>query len=126
MTAVINLERETFRRCNINYSQQKSRSIDSLFNYETVKYYVAEKFEVNNFTNRITEYQKDDFKSKLAFRVLHSVQKSIVSIVALIGSLYSAYLVVDVGTFTSGQYVLFVSYVYQIYWPLNRIGSCYK
>lgn len=125
-TVITDWENDARKRWNANYDEQISRSIDSLLNYETVKYYVAEQFEITNYVNRISIYQKDEFKSRMAYQLLDVVQTVIINISLLIGSLYCAYLVAYEGTLTPGQYVMFATYVFQIFYPFHSIGSFYK
>lgn len=125
-TMITDWENEIRKRLNENHDEQISRSIDSLLNYETVKYYVAEKFEVSNYINRVSESQKYEFKSSMGYQLLDAVQTVIINISLLIGSLYCAYLVAYEGSLTPGQYVMFATYIFQIFWPFHSIGSFYK
>lgn len=105
--------------------EQKTRSVDSLLNFETVKYCGAEKHEVNAFRDAISKYQIEARKEDLVYNVLDSIQNLIIYGSLLVGSLLCGYLVAEVGTLTPGQYVLFASYIVQLYEPLNWLGSLY-
>lgn len=105
--------------------EQKTRSVDSLLNFETVKYYGAEKHEVNEFREAISKYQKEQLDMDIAYYTLDTVQNIIIYGSLLVGSIFCAYLVADVGTITPGQYALFASYIIQLYTPLNWLGSLY-
>lgn len=102
-----------------------SHCIDSLLNFETVKYYGAEQYEIETYRKAVSNYQKDEMELETNDRLLQLIQETIVSIGLLSGSLLCAYMVVD-GTLTSSHYVLFASYIYQLYYPLNWLGKLYK
>lgn len=114
------------RRMNLADNAQKARSVDSLLNFETVKYYGAEKYEVEQYRDAILNYQKEEFNSIVTLNILNTAQNIIICGGLLAGSLLCAYLVVDVGSLTPGQYVLFASYIIQLYVPLNWFGTFYR
>lgn len=114
------------RRMNLADNAQKARSVDSLLNFETVKYYGAEQYEVEAYRETIVEYQKEEFKNNLTLNILNSSQNIIITAGLLAGSILCAYLVVDVGSLTVGQYVLFSTYLVQLYMPLNWFGTFYR
>lgn len=114
------------RRMNLADNAQKARSVDSLLNFETVKYYGAEQYEVEAYRETIVDYQKEEFKNNLTLNILNSSQNIIITAGLLAGSILCAYLVVDVGSLTVGQYVLFSTYLVQLYMPLNWFGTFYR
>lgn len=105
---------------------QRQTSLDSLLNFETVKYHGAEKYEVNAYREAILNHEKEEFTSIVALNILNTVQNIIACGGLLAGSLYCAYLVVDVQSLTSGQYVLFAIYIAQIYEPLDWLSYSYR
>lgn len=111
---------------NLADNAQKARSVDSLLNFETVKYYGAEKYEVEAYREAILNYQKEEFNSIVTLNMLNTVQNIIICGGLLAGSLLCAYLVADVNTLTPGQYVLFATYIIQLYVPLNWFGTFYR
>lgn len=114
------------RRMNLADNAQKARSVDSLLNFETVKYYGAEEYEVQAYRETIVDYQKEEFKNNLTLNILNSSQNIIITAGLLVGSILCAYLVVDVQSLTVGQYVLFSTYLVQLYMPLNWFGTFYR
>lgn len=112
---------------NLADNAQKARSVDSLLNFETVKYYGAEKYEVEAYREAILNYQKEEFNSIVTLNMLNTVQNIIICGGLLAGSLLCAYLVADLhNTLTPGQYVLFATYIIQLYVPLNWFGTFYR
>lgn len=111
---------------NLADNAQKARSVDSLLNFETVKYYGAEKYEVEAYRKSILSYQEAEFSSNITLNMLNTIQNIIINGGLLAGSLLCGYLVVDVRTLTPGQYVLFATYITQLYVPLNWFGTFYR
>lgn len=104
---------------------QINRCVDSILNYETVKYYAGEEFEMKQYHKDTLEYHKEEFNMQVAYQLLKAVQAILLQLGLLTGSLYCAYLIVN-GSLTTGQYIWFTLYIYQIYWPLNSLGFFYK
>ena len=73
------------RRMNLADNEQKAQNVDSLLNYETVKYFSAENFEINSYYNKILNYQKEEFKNSLTLNLLNTIQNIIISTGLLIG-----------------------------------------
>ncbi|CAH0548530.1 unnamed protein product [Brassicogethes aeneus] len=114
------------RRMNLADNETRARSVDSLLNFETVKYYSNEKFEVKAFKDAILHYQKEEYKSILTQNILNSVQNLIICSGLLVGSVFCVYLVVEKGELKAGDYVLFATYIVQLYVPLNWFGTYYR
>ncbi|ENN74715.1 hypothetical protein YQE_08706, partial [Dendroctonus ponderosae] len=114
------------RRMNLADNETRARSVDSLLNFETVKYYGAETYEVDAFREVIFRFQGEEWKSNVTLNVLNTVQNIIICTGLLGGSLLCAYLVADKHTLTSGDYVLFATYIVQLYVPLNWFGTYYR
>lgn len=114
------------RRMNLADNQQKARSVDSLLNFETVKYYGAEQYEVDCYREAILKYQDEEWRSSITLNILNTMQNIIVCGGLLAGSLLCAYLVVYEEGLTVGDYVLFASYIIQLYVPLNWFGTFYR
>lgn len=114
------------RRMNLADNAQKARSVDSLLNFETVKYYGAEKYEVDAYREAILHYQREEYRSILTLNILNSMQNIIVCGGLLAGSMLCAHLVVNQRELTVGQYVLFATYIIQLYVPLNWFGTFYR
>lgn len=114
------------RRMNLADNAQKARSVDSLLNFETVKYYGAEQYEVDCYREAILKYQEEEWRSSITLNILNTMQNIIVCGGLLAGSLLCAYLVVYEQGLTVGDYVLFASYIIQLYVPLNWFGTFYR
>ncbi|KAL1502511.1 hypothetical protein ABEB36_007645 [Hypothenemus hampei] len=114
------------RRMNLADNETRARSVDSLLNFETVKYYGAESYEVDAFKEVILKFQDEEWKSNVTLNVLNTVQNIIICGGLLAGSLLCAYVVADQHTLSAGDYVLFATYIVQLYVPLNWFGTYYR
>lgn len=117
------------RSMNLADNATRARSVDSLLNFETVKYYGAEDYEVECYREAILKYQDEEFKSVSTLNILNTTQNLIVCLGLLVGSLLCAWMVVYgeiADRFTVGDYVLFSTYIIQLYMPLNWIGTYYR
>ncbi|KAH8307650.1 hypothetical protein KR044_007307, partial [Drosophila immigrans] len=114
------------RRMNLADNEQRARSVDSLLNFETVKYYGAETYEVDCYRDAILKYQKEEFLSMLTLNMLNTAQNIILCLGLLTGSLLCVYLVVHHQTLTVGDFVLFSTYLMDLYMPLNWFGTYYR
>ncbi|XP_051175300.1 ATP-binding cassette sub-family B member 6 [Leptopilina boulardi] len=114
------------RRMNLADNAMKTRSVDSLLNFETVKYYGAENYEVNSYRDAIINFQIEEWKSMFTLNILNTMQNIIICSGLLIGSLLCLHMVVSGEGLTIGDYVLFASYIIQLYVPLNWFGTYYR
>lgn len=127
LTIVITEWRTKFqRRMNLADNETRARSVDSLLNFETVKYYGAEQYEVEAFRDAVLKFQKEEFKSSITLNILNTVQNVIICGGMLAGSLLCVHMVVDQHTLKAGDYVLFATYIVQLYVPLNWFGTYYR
>ncbi|XP_056144941.1 ATP-binding cassette sub-family B member 6 [Lampris incognitus] len=125
-TVLITEWRVKYRReMNTEENNTKSRAIDSLLNFETVKYYNAEDYETRCFEEAILKYQVSEWRSSASLVLLNQTQNIIIGSGLLAGSLLCAHLVAD-GHFQVGDYVLFGTYIIQLYTPLNWFGTYYR
>uniref|UniRef100_A0A672YTV0 ATP-binding cassette, sub-family B (MDR/TAP), member 6b n=1 Tax=Sphaeramia orbicularis TaxID=375764 RepID=A0A672YTV0_9TELE len=125
-TVLITEWRTKYRRdMNTEDNNAKSRAVDSLLNFETVKYYNAEDYEVRCFDEAIVRYQRCEWKSSASLALLNQTQNIIIGSGLLAGSLLCAHLVSE-GRFQVGDYVLFGTYIIQLYTPLNWFGTYYR
>ncbi|KAG5261730.1 hypothetical protein AALO_G00287710 [Alosa alosa] len=126
LTIIITEWRTKYRRdMNIQDNNAKSKAVDSLLNFETVKYYNAESYEVNRFEDAILKYQVSEWKTQASLAFLNQTQNLIIGSGLLAGSLLCAYFVTE-GKFQVGDYVLFGTYIVQLYTPLNWFGTYYR
>ncbi|XP_061580550.1 ATP-binding cassette sub-family B member 6 isoform X2 [Cololabis saira] len=125
-TILITEWRTKYRReMNNQDNSAKSRAVDSLLNFETVKYYNAENYEVRCFEEAIFKYQWCEWKNSASLALLNQTQNIIIGSGLLAGSLLCAYMVSH-GQFQVGDYVLFGTYIIQLYTPLNWFGTYYR
>lgn len=100
--------------------------VESLLNIETIKYCGTTKHEVEHFRNITLDYQKEELTSDIAYHVTDLFENAVVCGCLLIGSLFCAYLVADVRSLTSGQYVFFAAYIVQLFSPMNQLSRIYR
>ncbi|KAJ8255193.1 hypothetical protein GJAV_G00202070 [Gymnothorax javanicus] len=126
LTIIITEWRTKYRReMNTQDNNAKSKAVDSLLNFETVKYYNAENYEVNRFQDAILKYQVAEWKTSASLALLNQTQNLIIGLGLLAGSLLCAYFVSE-NKFRVGDYVLFGTYIIQLYTPLNWFGTYYR
>ncbi|KAK7867398.1 hypothetical protein R5R35_003828 [Gryllus longicercus] len=127
ITMLVTEWRTKFQRSmNLADNAQKARSVDSLLNFETVKYYGAESYEIDCFREAILKFQTEEWKSNITLNILNSLQNFIVCGGLLGGSMLCVHMVVNHEGLTVGDYVLFASYIIQLYVPLNWFGTYYR
>ncbi|XP_013874023.1 ATP-binding cassette sub-family B member 6 [Austrofundulus limnaeus] len=126
LTIIITEWRTKYRRdMNLQDNAAKSRAVDSLLNFETVKYYNAEVYEVGRFEDAILKYQSSEWKTQASLALLNQTQNVVIGSGLLAGSLLCAYFVTE-GKFQVGDFVLFGTYIIQLYTPLNWFGTYYR
>ncbi|XP_033836267.1 ATP-binding cassette sub-family B member 6 [Periophthalmus magnuspinnatus] len=126
LTIIITEWRTKYRRdMNQQDNNAKSKAVDSLLNFETVKYYNAENYEVSRFEDAILKYQESEWKTQASLAFLNQTQNIIIGSGLLAGSLLCAYFVTE-GKFEVGDFVLFGTYIIQLYTPLNWFGTYYR
>ncbi|KAM7375110.1 hypothetical protein PAMA_014273 [Pampus argenteus] len=126
LTIIITEWRTKYRRdMNQQDNNSKSKAVDSLLNFETVKYYNAENYEVSRFEDAILKYQVSEWKTQASLAFLNQTQNLVIGSGLLAGSLLCAYFVTE-GKFQVGDFVLFGTYIIQLYTPLNWFGTYYR
>ncbi|XP_071418132.1 ATP-binding cassette sub-family B member 6 isoform X2 [Pithys albifrons albifrons] len=126
LTIFITEWRTKYRRdMNTRDNDAKSRAVDSLLNFETVKYYNAESYEVNRFNDAIVKYQVSEWKVSASLGLLNQTQNLVIGLGLLAGSLLCAYFVTE-NKLQVGDFVLFGTYIIQLYTPLNWFGTYYR
>lgn len=118
--------RTKFRRqANAADNKASTVAVDSLINYEAVKYFNNEKFEVARYDKALGQYEKNSIKVATSLALLNSGQNIIFSS-ALTGMMYLAANGVAEGTLTVGDLVMVNQLVFQLSVPLNFLGSVYR
>ncbi len=113
------------RRMNDADTSANTRAIDSLLNYETVKYFGNEAHEANRYDERLANYEEAAVKSNVSLAALNFGQAAIISVGLTLVMILSADGIVD-GTMTVGDFVLANTYLMQLYQPLNLFGFVYR
>jgi ATP-binding cassette, subfamily B, heavy metal transporter len=118
--------RTNFRRAmNELDSKANIRAVDSLLNYETVKYFNNEAFEARRYDQSMERWQEAAIKSQSSLSVLNVGQALIIS-VAVTLMVWRATVGVVNGTMTLGDLVLVNAFMIQLYIPLNFLGVLYR
>lgn len=113
------------RRMNESDSAAHTKAIDSLLNYETVKYFGNEAHEATRFDAALQSYESASVKSKTSLSLLNTGQGAIIAAGVTVVMIMAAYGVRN-GTMTIGDFVLVNTYLLQLYLPLNFLGSVYR
>ncbi len=125
-TLVITEKRLKYRRVmNETDSEAHTRAVDSLLNFETVKYFGNEEHEANRFDQALRGYEAAAVKSGVSLAGLNIGQGFIISSGVTISMLLAGKGIVD-GTMTIGDFVLVNSYLIQLFLPLNFLGFVYR
>ena len=125
-TVVLTNWRTRFRReMNDSDSVAHTKAIDSLLNYETVKYFGNETHEAKRFDIGLAGYESAAIKSKTSLALLNTGQGAIIAVGVTIVMIMAGFGVAD-GTLTVGDFVLVNTYLLQLYLPLNFLGSAYR
>ncbi len=106
-------------------STAHSRAIDSLLNYETVKYFNNEDFEARRYDENLEGLRRASLKSQTTLSLLNTGQQMIIA-VALVAMLWRATLGVTEGRLTLGDLVMINAFMIQLYIPLNFLGVIYR
>ena len=118
--------RTHFRReMNELDSRANARAIDSLLNYETVKYFNNEAFEAQRYDRSLESWQDAAIKSQASLSVLNVGQAAIIATAASL-MLWQAVVGVEQGYMTLGDLVLVNAFLIQLYVPLNFLGVLYR
>jgi ATP-binding cassette subfamily B protein len=113
------------RRMNESDSEAQTKAVDSLLNYETVKYFGNEAHEARRFDEALARYERAAVKSQVSLNLLNLGQASIIAIGLGLVMLLAARGVQD-HTLTVGKFVLVNTYLMQLYQPLNFLGFVYR
>ncbi len=118
--------RTKFRRqMNELDSSTHSRAIDSLLNYETVKYFNNEDFEAKRYDENLEKLRRVTLKSQSTLSMLNTGQQLIIAS-ALVAMLWRATEGVVAGRMTLGDLVMINAFMIQLYIPLNFLGVIYR
>jgi ATP-binding cassette subfamily B protein len=113
------------RRANKLDSKANTRAIDSLLNYETVKYFGNEEFEARRYDFSLRKYEDAAVRFESSLGLLN-IGQSLVIAAAVTALMYLAAEGVAAGTLTLGDLVLVNALLIQLYIPLNFLGMVYR
>ncbi len=113
------------RRMNEKDQEATTKAIDSLLNYETVKYFGNENYEAQRFDKALRSYETAAVQSKVTLSLLNIGQGFFISIGLTIVIIMAAFGVRN-GEMTLGDFVLVNSYLIQLFLPLNFLGFVYR
>ncbi|MDP3138243.1 MAG: ABC transporter ATP-binding protein/permease [Burkholderiaceae bacterium] len=125
-TVTVTEWRTKFRRTmNELDSTAHSHAIDSLLNYETVKYFNNEDFEARRYDESLEKYRRAAIKSQTTLSLLNTGQQLIIG-VSLVAMLWRATQGVVDGRMTLGDLVMINAFMIQLYIPLGFLGVLYR
>ena len=113
------------RKANELDSKANTRAIDSLLNYETVKYFNNEEYEAQRYDENLRHYESAAVKNEMSLGVLNIGQSCIIAIAVTLLMIFAAQGVVA-KTLTLGDLVLVNGLLIQLYIPLNFMGMVYR
>ncbi|HEX5844858.1 MAG TPA: ABC transporter ATP-binding protein/permease [Rhodoplanes sp.] len=113
------------RKMNDSDTEANSKAIDSLLNYETVKYFSAEEREASRYDTSMARYEDASVQAYTSLAVLNAGQAVIFTIGLTIAMVMCAYGVRN-GIHTVGDFVMINAMMIQLYMPLNLMGMLYR
>jgi ATP-binding cassette subfamily B protein len=113
------------REMNETDQEANTKAIDSLLNYETVKYFGNERHEVRRYDASLTRYETAYVRSETTLNMLNGGQAAIIALGLTLVMLLAAR-GVTAGGMTVGDFVLVNTYLIQLYMPLNILGFAYR
>ena len=113
------------RRMNKKDGEANTKAIDSLLNYETVKYFGNEEHEARRYDIALKSYEKAAVQSKVSLSMLNIGQAAVISVGLVIVMIMAGFGVKE-GDMTLGDFVLVNSYLIQLFLPLNFLGFVYR
>src|ERR1700737_2082924 len=116
---------EIRRRMNDSDTEANTKAIDSLLNYETVKYFSAEEREATRYDRSMERYERASVKTYTSLAVLNTGQ-AIIFTAGLTATMLMCAIGVRSGKNTVGDFVMVNAMMIQLYQPLNFMGMVYR
>ena len=113
------------RKMNDSDNDANTKAIDSLLNYETVKYFSAEEREAKRYDRSMARYEDASVKAYTSLAVLNAGQ-AVVFAIGLAAAMVLCARGVEAGTNTVGDFVMINAMMIQLYQPLNFMGMVYR
>lgn len=126
LTLIVTEWRMIFRRTMNNMdSKANTQAIDSLLNYETVKYFGNETWEARRYDEHLQSWEKAAVRNQTSLATLNAGQSAIIAVGVTLLMLLAADKVVE-GDMTLGDLVLVNAFMLQLYMPLHFLGFVYR
>jgi ATP-binding cassette, subfamily B, heavy metal transporter len=122
---ITNYRTRVLRERNQFEANSNQKALDSLLNYETVKYFGNEENESRLYDETLSKYERISVKLRESLSLLNVAQGAVAG-VGLIICMYFASLGVTDKTLSLGQYVMIHGYLIQLYIPLGNLGFMYR
>ena len=113
------------RKMNESDTDANVKAIDSLLNYETVKYFSAEQREAERYDKSMARYEEASVRAYTSLAVLNAGQ-AVIFTVGLAAAMVMCAFEIKAGTKTIGDFVLINAMMIQLYQPLNFMGMVYR
>ncbi|KAK3829585.1 MAG: P-loop containing nucleoside triphosphate hydrolase protein, partial [Linnemannia elongata] len=113
------------RESNALDNAVEARAVDSLLNYETIKLFATEEYEVGKYTDAIHAYQKADQKSQYTLGILNTTLNVVIQGGLALGCLLCAKRIAQ-KEMEVDDFVMYYAYITQLYGPLNLFGTSYR
>jgi len=113
------------RKMNDSDNEANTKAIDSLLNYETVKYFNAEMHEEKRFDSAMAKYSDASIMTQYSLSILNTVQAGIVAL-GLIAVMWMSVVAIQAGTQTLGDLVMVNALLIQFAQPLHLLGTVYR
>jgi len=110
---------------NAHESKANSFAVDGMLNYETVKYFTNEKYELEQYDSTLNEWEGAAVKSQVSMSALNFGQGAVIAVGVTLMMIFAAQGVVD-GNMTLGDLVLVNTMMLQLFIPLNFLGIIYR
>src|SRR5882757_2059904 len=116
---------EIRRKMNDSDTEANTKAIDSLLNYETVKYFSAEQREATRYDHSMERYERASVKTYTSLAILNTGQ-AIIFTAGLTATMLMCVSGIRNGTHTVGDFVMINAMMIQLYQPLNFMGMVYR
>src|SRR6201747_1953275 len=116
---------EIRRKMNDSDTEANTKAIDSLLNYETVKYFSAEQREATRYDHSMERFEKASVKTYTSLALLNTGQ-AVIFTAGLTGTMLMCISGIRNGTHTVGDFVMINAMMIQLYQPLNFMGMVYR
>ncbi|PWK53796.1 ABCB family ABC transporter ATP-binding protein/permease [Pleionea mediterranea] len=113
------------REANEADSKSNTAAVDSLLNYETVKYFNNEQYEANRYDKDLASWETARRKNRLSLFALNGGQALVVGVAMTLMLLLTGFHIID-GSMSIGEFVMVNAFMMQIFMPLNFLGFVYR